>query len=91
MKIVRRWLYQPAASCSASVVRFFANSQAINIETIYNAIIGAAKSNIFGISLVGDTTAATIKMTISEIFQVRIINLAVTSPIRASTYVIAGI
>ena len=61
------------------------------METMYRPIIGAAKSIIFGISLVGDTTAATINITINDTFQLRTKNPAVTRPIRAKTYVIAGI
>ncbi len=58
---------------------------------MYNTIIGAANNIIFGMSAVGDTTAATIKITTSEILQLFINNAADIKPILAKTYAIAGI
>ena len=76
---------------TASGCRFFPKNHAIKTETMYRTIIGAAKSIMFGISPVGDTTAATIKMTTIAIFQLLTSILAEIRPIRARTYVIAGI
>ena len=66
-------------------------SQATKIETRYKTNIGAANNNMLGISLVGDRTAALIMMTIKAVFQIRTMKPAVTRPIRANTYVTAGI
>src|SRR5712664_3479953 len=65
--------------------------QATRIEITYNPSMGAAKSIMFGISLVGETIAATIRITITEVFQTRTRKPADTNPIRARMYVIAGI
>src|ERR1700682_3527356 len=65
--------------------------QATTIETTYRASMGAAKSIMFGISLVGEITAAIISITTTDIFQTRTRKPAVTIPMRARTYVIAGI
>ncbi len=70
---------------------FFPKNHAMNTETRYKTIIGAAKSIMFGMSPVGDTTAATIKITTMAIFHERTSRPAEMRPIRDKTYVIAGI
>jgi hypothetical protein len=57
----------------------------MKIEMIYKNIIGAAKSIIFGISAVGETTAATIKITTIAIFQLWMRSVAETRPILDKT------
>ncbi len=47
----------------------YRKNHAIKIEITYKPIIGVAKSIILGISPVGETTAATIKITTIAIFQ----------------------
>ena len=54
---------------TASGCRFFPKNHAMKTETMYRTIIGAANSIMFGISPVGETTAATIRMTTIAIFQ----------------------
>ena len=72
-------------SISESVCLFFAKNQAIKIETMYRTIIGAANNIIFGMSAVGDATAATIIITIRAIFQLFINSAAEINPILDKT------
>ena len=81
----------PKRYIAASVWRFLPKNHAMKIEKIYKTIIGSANNIIFGISPVGDTNAATIKMMIKAIFQLLIRNFGETKPMRARTYVTAGI
>jgi hypothetical protein len=66
-------------------------NHATKIETRYKTIIGAAKSIMFGISPVGEITAATIKIMTSANFHELIKKPALTIPILDKTYVKAGI
>src|SRR5436190_3177152 len=84
-------LHQDDAASSASVFRFLPKNHAMKIDTTYKAIIGVANNIMFGMSPVGLTTAATIRIMISETFQLLIKNCAETMPIRERTYVMAGI
>jgi len=43
--------------------------------------MGAANKSMLGMSLVGERTAAEIRITISAVFQIFIRNFAVTSPV----------
>ena len=63
----------------------------MKIEMTYRTNIGAANRSMLGMSFVGDNTAAAIRMTTSAVFQILIMKPAVTRPIRARTYVTAGI
>jgi hypothetical protein len=64
---------------------------ATKIDTAYSTNIGKANRSMLGMSLVGDRTAAAIRITITAGRQTRNIQPAVTTPMRASTLVIAGI
>jgi hypothetical protein len=77
--------FAQAAAASASDCRFLPKNHAIPIETTYRTIIGAAKSIMLGISPVGDTRAATIRIITIASFQLRKRNPAEITPIRANT------